>query len=135
MNFYGFLADAIVILHFAYVAMVVGGLVAILVGIALRRSWVRNFWFRSIHLLMIGVVVIEGWCGILCPLTEWENRLREAGGGPSRSGTFIGRWVHDLLFLDMTPDELTIYYVVFGAVVLLTFILSPPRWPRRGQKS
>lgn len=135
MNFYGLLADTIVVLHFAYVATVVGGLAVILLGLALRRSWARNFWFRSIHLAMIAIVVVEGWCGVLCPLTDWENQLRELGGQTTQTGSFIGRWVHDLLFVDMTPAELTVYYAAFGALVLLTFILAPPRWPRRGPKT
>ena len=33
---------------------------AILAGIALRWSWVRSFWFRTIHLLMIAVVRTAG---------------------------------------------------------------------------
>jgi hypothetical protein len=134
MNLYCFLADVLVVVHFAYVAFVVGGLLAVLAGIALRRPWARNFWFRSIHLAMIGVVVVEAWCGVLCPLTEWENRLRAAGGAPAESGSFVGRLVHRLLFVDMTLSDLSIYYVAFGALVLLTFILAPPRWPRRRRK-
>ena len=53
---------------------------AILAGVCLRWSWVRNFWFRAIHLLLIGIVVVESLCSINCPLTDWENRLREASG-------------------------------------------------------
>ncbi len=134
MNFYLFLADAIVVLHFAYVAFVVGGLAAILAGIALRRPWVRNFWFRALHLLMIAVVVAESLCGVLCPLTEWEDRLREAGGASTEPGSFIGRWIHALLFVDVTPAVLSVCYAVFGLAVLATFLLAPPRWPWRGQK-
>ena len=68
---------------------------AILAGIALRWAWVRNFWFRTIHLAMIAVVVAESLCGIVCPLTDWEDRLREAGGGAERARIVCrppGRW-------------------------------------------
>jgi hypothetical protein len=132
MDVYGFLADVIVVLHFAYVAFVVGGMAAILLGIVRRWAWVRNFWFRTIHLLMIAIVVAESLLGIICPLTDWEDRLRETSGAPAESGSFIGRWAHDLLFIDVPPWVMTVCYVVFGLTVLLAFLLAPPRWPRRG---
>jgi hypothetical protein len=134
MNLYCLLADAIVVLHFAFVAFVAGGLVAILAGVLFHWAWVRNFWFRAVHLAMIAVVVAESLCGIACPLTEWEDRLREAGGAPVEAGSFIGRLVHALLFVDMPLSVLSVFYAVFGVAVLLVFILAPPRWPRRSHK-
>ena len=92
MDVYRLLADAIVVVHLVYVAFVVLGMAAILAGIVRRWAWVRNFWFRTVHLLMIAVVVVESLCGILCPLTDWEDRLRNASGSPNEPGTFIGRW-------------------------------------------
>ena len=58
------LADLIVVFHAAYVSFVVFGLVAILIGAVLRWRWVRNFWFRVIHLTAIGIVVAEALFGI-----------------------------------------------------------------------
>lgn len=131
MAFYRFLADAVLFLHVVYVAFVVLGMAAILVGIALRWRWVRNFWFRTIHFLMIAVVVAESVCGILCPLTEWEDRLRELGGETGEPGSFIGRWLERLLFVDVSPSALAACYCAFAAAVLLTLVLAPPRWPKR----
>ena len=130
MTWYRCLADAVLVLHFAYVAFVVAGLAAILVGVALRWRWVRNFWFRVVHFLMIAVVAAESLGGILCPLTEWEDRLREqAGEVPTEPVSFVGRWVHRLLFVDVPPTVLSIGYCLFALVVLLTLVLVPPRWP------
>lgn len=129
MNFYCILADVIVVLHFAFVAFVAGGMIAILAGIALRKAWARNFWFRVGHLAAIAVVVAESLCGVLCPLTEWEDRLREAGGGTAEPGSFIGRWIHAVLFVDVAPATLTWCYTLFGLAVLAAFVLAPPRWP------
>jgi hypothetical protein len=129
MDFHRLLADAIVAVHLVYVAFVVLGMAAILIGIARRWSWVRNFWFRTIHLLMIGVVVVESQCGVLCPLTEWEDRLREASGHSSEAGSFVGRWAHELLFVDVPLWVMSICYAVFGLAVLATYLLARPRWP------
>ena len=136
MAIYRFLADVVVVVHAAYVGFVMLGLLAILLGILFRWRWVRNFWFRMVHFLMIGVVVAESSGGITCPLTTWENQLRVAAGDPKQPGSFMGRLVHDLLFMDLLPFKLppwvfTTSYCVFGAAVLLTLILAPPRRPGR----
>ena len=56
---YRLAADAVVIVHYAYVAFVAVGLLAILLGLVCGWRWVRNFWFRSLHLLAILVVAAE----------------------------------------------------------------------------
>ena len=43
------LADIVVVIHFAYVAFVVLGLVAVLMGYVFKWNWVRNRWFRLTH--------------------------------------------------------------------------------------
>ena len=134
MSLYRFLADVIVVAHLAYVAFVVLGMAAILAGIALGWPWVRNFWFRAIHFLMIAVVSAESIGGILCPLTEWEDHLRELAGESNEPGSFIGRWTHALLFVDVSPSVLSVCYYVFGLAVLLTLIFAPPRWPWNGKE-
>jgi hypothetical protein len=135
MNVYRVLADGVVLLHLIYVAFVVLGLAAIVAGIVFGWRWVRNFWFRVIHFLMIAVVVAESLAGVLCPLTEWEDSLRELGGEPNEPGSFIGRWTHDLLFVDVSPSVFVACYCLFGAAVLLAFVLAPPRWPGRKKGS
>jgi hypothetical protein len=130
-SFYRILADAVALLHFAYVAFVVFGMAAILMGIARRWAWVRNFWFRAVHFLMIAVVAVESLGGILCPLTKWEDRLRELGGETSAPSSFIGRWIDRLLFIDVSPSALAVCYCLFALAVLLTLIVAPPRWPWR----
>ena len=131
MNVYRLLADLVVVVHFTYVAFVVLGMAAILLGIVLRWRWVRNFWFRIVHFLMIGVVVAEEFGGVVCPLTTWENTLRESAGESARVESFVGRWVHDLLFCDAPAWVFTLAYCLFGALVLAAFVIAPPRRPHR----
>ena len=84
MAFYRFLADAVLVLHFAYVAFVVLGMAAILAGIALGWQWVRNFWFRGVHFLMIAAVAVESLLGILCPLTHGKT---VCGNSPAKAAS------------------------------------------------
>jgi hypothetical protein len=134
MNLYSVCADAVVYAHVAYVCFVVLGLVAILIGFVLRWQWIRNIWFRVAHLVMIGIVVVEALFGITCPLTTLENNLRRSAGETARAESFVGRWVHDLLFYDAPASVFTVVYCLFGAVVLATFVIAPPRRRVREQR-
>lgn len=125
------LADAVMMFHFAYVAFVALGLVAILVGLATGKAWARNPWFRVGHLAAILVVVVEAFARIPCPLTVWEANLRRLGGQDSAGGEFIAGCVHRFLFFDLPPWAFTVAYTAFGTLVLATFFLAPPNWRRR----
>lgn len=121
-------ADLIVVVHAAFVVFVVLGLLLILLGIAFRWGWVRNAWFRSLHLAAIGFVVLEALIGMTCPLTHWEKSLRELAGEVTYPGDFIGHWAHELIFYDAEPWVFTAGYITFGLAVLAAFVLAPPRW-------
>jgi len=121
------LADLIVVAHATYVSFVVFGLAAILLGIVFRWRWVRNVWFRTIHLIAIGIVVGESLSGIDCPLTVWERQLREIAGQTGYTGDFVGYWAHRLIFFRADRWVFTAVYTLFGLTVLATFILAPPR--------
>ncbi len=133
MMLYRVLADVTVVIHLAYASFIVLGLAAILLGIVRRWSWIRNFWFRMVHLLMIGMVAAETVCGIDCPLTVWENRLRTLAGETTYAGSFIGSWANALLFVEMPEWLLSTAYLLFLCLVLATFVAAPPGrpWQRR----
>ena len=122
-----FLGDLVMVIHFIYIAIVIFGLALILVGAVCRWQWVRNDWFRVVHLTMILVVVAEAMVGFECPLTTWENDLKEAAGLESHEGGFIASWMHEVIFYHADPWVFTLAYILFGGLVLLTFCLVPPR--------
>lgn len=121
-----FPADLILVTHALFVAFVILGLVAILAGKYWGWSWVRNWRFRIIHLLAIGLVLAESWLGLICPLTEWENRSREAAGGSAYSSSFIQYWLHEILFYDFPTWVFTAAYTAFGIIVIIAWFLVPP---------
>ena len=132
MNWYAFLADVVVAVHVAYVGFVLFGLLAIVAGMVLRWQWVRNRWFRSIHLLMITIVAVEAIFNITCPLTLWENALRHAAGEAASEGTFMGRLLDWLLFWHGPEWAFTVGYIGFALLVASTFWFAPVHWrPRR----
>jgi len=131
VNWYGTLADALVIFHALYTLLVVVGLVLILVGDAWGWGWVRNFPFRIVHFLMIAVVVAEVALGVACPITQWEKQALEMAGRESYEGSFVAYWSNRLLYYDAPQWIFSVLHCLFGAAVLATLILAPPRWPWR----
>ena len=84
------LADLVLVIHAAFVAFVVVGLVLICVGRFRGWAFVRNVWFRVAHLAAMGVVAAESLVGFICPLTMWEDQLRLLAGARQRyAGSFI----------------------------------------------
>jgi len=121
------LADALLFLHVLVVLFVVVGLVAIYAGKALGWSWVRNPWFRVLHVATISVVVLQSWFGVICPLTKWEMSLRNLAGDTAYSGSFIAHWLEALLYFQAPAWVFTIVYTAFGALVLISWFFVRPR--------
>lgn len=128
---YQFLADAVLALHVAIVAFVVGGFVAVLAGNWRGWDWVNRFWFRVSHLAAIGIVVAEAWAGAACPLTTLEMWLRVQARAGAYGGSFIEHWLQRLLYYEAPPWVFVAVYTAFGAAVLATWWLFPPRRGRR----
>ena len=117
------MADVILVVHFAIVLFIVGGLLAVWAGAALGWAWVRNPWFRWLHLGAIGFVAAEALLGVACPLTVWEDMLR----GSVRAESFVGRWVRYFLYYDAPAWVFTVAYLGWAAATLATLRLVPPR--------
>lgn len=119
-------ADVILVMHFAFVLFVVGGLALIWIGVAANWQCVRNPRFRVAHLAAIVVVAGEALLGITCPLTLWEDALRSSGSAASPQ-SFVARWVHRLLFYSAPEWLFAVLYIAFALLVAATYCLVPPR--------
>jgi hypothetical protein len=124
--FAGF-ADVILVLHAVVVLFNVGAVPVIWVGYIRGWSFVRNFYFRIIHLLLIGIVAAESVLGMMCPLTIWEGALRS---GPRHPNGFIAHWLHQLLFYDFPAWVFTVAYLLFFIIVVVTFYSVRPQVPK-----
>ena len=90
---YRFLADAVLLLHLAFILFVVFGALLVL-------RWPR---LLPLHLLAaawgFGIEVL----GAICPLTHVENRMRQLAGESGYSGGFIDHYLLPLIY----PGEMT----------------------------
>ncbi len=128
------LADLVLVTHVAFVGFVIVGLLLIVCGGVLKWGWVRNPWFRLLHLAAIGLVVGQAWLGLICPLTTLEMWLRWEAGDEAYGGTFIAHWLQKLLFYQAPPWVFVVCYTVFGLVVVGTwFGIRPRRFRARAE--
>jgi Protein of Unknown function (DUF2784) len=131
---YQLLAGAVLALHVAVVAFVVGGLVLVIAGNLRKWRWVNTLWFRLTHLGAILFVVAETWLSIACPLSTLEMWLRAKAGGTGYDGGFIEHWLQRVLYYDAPPWAFTLAYSVFGCLVIAAWMRFPPlRQNRRSQ--
>jgi len=128
-------ADALLIAHALFVAFVILGLVAIYLGFWLSWSWVRNFWFRVLHLCGIGFVVLESWIGVICPFTIWEMQLREKAGLSTYDVSFIQYWLQSLLYYEAEEWVFTVIYTGFGSLVLASWFIVQPGRRKNGEST
>jgi len=111
-------ADLLLFIHVLFVAFVIFGLALILIGKLFDWAWVRNPWFRFAHLAAIGIVVLQSWVGVICPLTTWEMALRQRADEVVYSGSFISHWLESLLYFQAPVWVFTVCYTVFAAIAV-----------------
>src|SRR5688500_19014254 len=98
-------ADVVVAVHLAFVVFVLlGGL------LVFRWRWLA--WLHVPAAIWGALIEYAGW---ICPLTPWENALRQRGGLAAYSGDFIGQYVLPLLY----PERFTRRaQIVLGSLAL-----------------
>ena len=98
-------ADAVLLIHFAFVLFVV-------LGGALALRWPKIAWIHLPAAIWGALIEFAGW---ICPLTPLEVELRRASGEAGYSGDFIEHYLVGLLY----PEGLTRQtQIVLGVVVV-----------------
>ncbi len=132
MNWAGPLADAVLLLHVAVVLFVVVGLVVVLAGGP--RGWrlARSPALRWAHLAAVAVIALQSWLGQLCPLTVWEQALRERAGEATYRASFVEHWLSALLYVEAPWWAFVLGYSLLLALVAWAWRRWPPRrWRQR----
>lgn len=129
------LADVLLALHVGVVLFVVGGQLLILIGGPLHWRWVRGWWFRLLHLLLMAFIAVQTWLGELCPLTVWEQDLRRAAGQPVYGESFVEHWLSRLIFFEAPWWVFVAAYSGFFLLVLASWWIWPPRRAAMGSRA
>jgi hypothetical protein len=104
-------ADAVLLLHLAFVLFVVLG------GFLVLR-WRKLAWAHLPAVAWGALIEFSGW---ICPLTPLEIALRHAAGDAAYAGDFVEHYIVALLY----PDSLTrdVQVALGIAVVLLNTVI------------
>ncbi|HSW63689.1 MAG TPA: DUF2784 domain-containing protein [Dissulfurispiraceae bacterium] len=118
------LADAVVLLHFAFILFVIFGGLLVLMG-------KMPAWLHLPAAVWGALVELAGW---FCPLTSLENALRHAGGSGYSTG-FIEHYLMPIIY----PSGLTrnIQILLGVSVVLINATIYGILYMRRkgGQRA
>ena len=120
------LADAVLLLHVAYAAFVIGGLLVVPLGGWLNWRWVRARRFRLAHMLCTAIVAVEALIGVTCPLTWFEHALLVASGTAGYQRSFVGQLLYQLLYYDAPVWVFTVAYTVLALTVIACYYYVPP---------
>lgn len=122
-----FLADLTAFIHFLYILFVVGGQALIMLGWVRQWRWTRQRLFRLLHLAAIGLVVIEVWSKVYCPLTVLESHFRQHSSDSIYTSGFISYWIGRLIYYNAPEWVFILLYSLFFIVVVVTYLVYPPR--------
>ncbi|PYB78500.1 DUF2784 domain-containing protein [Pseudomonas sp. LB-090624] len=103
---YRLLADTLVLLHLAFILLVLfGGLLVLRWRPALWLHLPALAWGLAVECLHLG-----------CPLTTWENRMRSAAGDAGYDGGFVEHYIWPLIYpAGLTPP----IQLLLGSFVLV----------------
>lgn len=108
--FYRIAADLLVLVHLAFIIFVLAG------GFAVFK-WP---WMVLLHLPAAAWGALIEYQGWICPLTPWENRLRQLAGQDGYTESFIEHYILQIVY----PPELTRdTQVTLGAIVIVVNLL------------
>ena len=120
---YALLADLLATFHLGIVLFVLLGQAAILAGILRGWEWIDRALFRWTHVGLMVFIAAQGALGAICPLTIWEETLRQS---PVYEGSFITSWLNRIIYLeDFDPTFVPYLSVGFLVLVVSSFFWKP----------
>ncbi len=79
--------------------------------------------FRIIHASVLAAISLLMLLGIPCPLTIWEEMLRQ---NPVYEGSFIAGWLNRIIYLEgVNPQHVVYLDIGFFLLVLFSFFWRP----------
>lgn len=116
---YALLADLVLAIHAAFVLFAaLGGLLAL--------RWRRAPW---LHLPAVAWGAFVETTGRACPLTPFENRMRQAAGGMGYEGDFLERYLVSLLYPASLGRDMQL--LLAALLILVNLVVYLIVWRRR----
>ena len=116
------ITDALLLVHFSLAAFITLGFFIIPIGYKLGWNWIKNRNLRLLHLCLMGVITVETFVGLTCPLTVLENMFRDV----DYSSSFMSYWIAQILYWDWPSQVFVILYSLCLGWVLTLWKVCPP---------
>ena len=121
------LADAIALAHALFAMFIIFGLALIITGIFFRWDWVKNGWFRALHLSAMLLLMFRVWSGSPCPMSVYEDRFRAQAKNFESVHNWFYTFTHKMAARHADPVKFAVAVNYLGWVVILMLFVSRPK--------
>jgi len=109
---YSIAADLLVLVHLTFIVFVIAGGFSVL-------KWRWMLWLHLPAAAWGALIEIRGW---VCPLTPWENGLRQLAGSRGYAGGFVEHYIVPLIYpQDLTRDMQTLMGIIVIVINLCIY--------------
>ena len=115
-------SEIVLLFHFCIFLFMVLSFFLIPLGYNQKWEWVKNRYYRLIHLILMGIIFIETILGFMCPLTILENFLRN----DIKINNKITQIIHQIMYWDLPTYQFIILYLLsLLYLIFLWFFFKP----------
>ena len=115
-------SEIVLLFHFSIFLFMILSFFLIPLGYYQKWEWVKNKYYRLIHLFLMGIIFIETILGFMCPLTILENFLRNN----IEINNKITKIVHQIMYWDLPTYQFIILYLLsLLYLIFLWFFFKP----------
>ena len=101
-------SEIVLLFHFCIFLFMILSFFLIPLGYYQKWEWVKNRYYRLIHLVLMGIIFIETILGFMCPLTILENFLRN----DKEINNKITQIIHQIMYWDLPSYQFIILYLL-----------------------
>ena len=115
-------SEIVLLFHFCIFLFMTLSFFLIPLGYYQKWEWVKNKYYRLIHLVLMGIIFIETILGFMCPLTILESFLRN----DIEINNKITQIIHQIMYWDLPTYQFIILYLLsILYLIFLWFFLKP----------
>ncbi len=115
-------SEIVLLFHFCIFLFIILSFILIPLGYYQKWEWVKNKYYRLIHLVLMGIVFIETILGFMCPLTILENFLRN----DIEINNKITQFIHQIMYWNLPTYQFIILYLLsLFYLIYLWFFFKP----------
>mgnify|MGYP001241253237 CR=1 FL=1 len=117
-------SEIVLLFHFCIFLFMLLSFFFIPIGYYQKWKWVKNRYYRSIHIILMGIILIETILGFMCPLTKLENFLRN----DTKVNSKFAEIIHLIMYWDLSSYQFIILYLLSLLYLLFLWFFFKPNF-------